>query len=732
MNTLKKILDKLFSTSAAGLYMALFAIAIGAATFVENDFGTSSAQKLIFRSRWMEVLMVLFAISILVNIFRFRLIQQKKWAIFAFHAAILLILLGAAVTRYTGFEGMVHIREGSISDSYLTGETYLVFEAEQGGKIYTFDEPVLFATLGNNAMKRSFLLGEREVSVEVLDFVPNPAEVMVEDENGAAVIQLVIAGANGREEYHLGQGSKNKVHGTLFNFSDEEEPQAFNIKYENGGLYLKGAQAFTVMQMATQQRDTFSPGQYYPLMLRSLYTIGQESFVFANFSPNARVELTSTSPKMSSTSMGGVKIRVSQGDEIAEDYIFGSKGVEGRPGLFVLGDMQMAISYGAKRAKLPFALKLRDFIMEKYPGTNSASSYASEVTLMDSRNHVNKDYRIYMNNILNYKGYRFFQSSFDKDELGTYLSINHDWWGTWISYLGYAILTLGMALTFFSSKSRFRQLSKSLEKMRQAERALGMLVLGALLFTANPAFGNTEAKPFAQVVDVGHAQKFGYLIVQDNRGRMKPMNTFASEILRKLSRKESLYGLTAEQIILGMAVNPSDWFQTPLIKMGKHENTKKLVPVEGDLATYDDFFDKNGQYLLKEAVSKAYDIPERDRGAFEKEIMKLDEKVNICNMVFSGSFMKVFPIPGDLNNHWESPTDVGGAHQNPQEQFYNRKFYTAYIPAVQNAFHDQDWSLANGMIDELEQYQQKYGAAVLPSANKVKAELLLNKLDVFS
>ncbi|HQU58814.1 MAG TPA: cytochrome c biogenesis protein CcsA, partial [Saprospiraceae bacterium] len=178
--------------------------------------------------------------------------------------------------------------------------------------------------------------------------------------------------------------------------------------------------------------------------------------------------------------------------------------------------------------------------------------------------------------------------------------------------------------------------------------------------------------------------------------------------------------------------NPSDWFQTPLIKMGKHENTKKLVPVEGDLATYDDFFDKNGQYLLKEAVSKAYDIPERDRGAFEKEIMKLDEKVNICNMVFSGSFMKVFPIPGDLNNHWESPTDVGGAHQNPQEQFYNRKFYTAYIPAVQNAFHDQDWSLANGMIDELEQYQQKYGAAVLPSANKVKAELLLNKLDVFS
>ena len=76
MKILKSILNKLFSTTAAGLYMVLFAVAIGAATFVENDFGTSSAQKLIFKSWWMELLLVLFGISILVNIFRFRLIQQ--------------------------------------------------------------------------------------------------------------------------------------------------------------------------------------------------------------------------------------------------------------------------------------------------------------------------------------------------------------------------------------------------------------------------------------------------------------------------------------------------------------------------------------------------------------------------------------------------------------------------------------------------------------------------------
>ena len=42
-----------------------------------------------------------------------------------------------------------------------------------------------------------------------------------------------------------------------------------------------------------------------------------------------------------------------------------------------------------------------------------------------------------MNHVLDYSGYRFFQSSYDLDnpmtpenEEGTRLSVNYDWWGT--------------------------------------------------------------------------------------------------------------------------------------------------------------------------------------------------------------------------------------------------------------------------------------------------------------
>ena len=729
---MKKILGKFFTTSAAGLYMILFAASIGAATFVENDFGTSSAQKVIFKSGWFELLLVLFGISILVNIFRFRLIRQKKWSILAFHAAVIIILIGAGVTRYFGSEGMVHIREGSASNSFLSRNTYLVFEAIQNGKKYDFDEPVLFATLGNNHLKKSYDIGGQEIEVEVLDFMPNPKEMMVDDDDGLPVVKVVIGGANGREEYFVKKGDRTNIHGTLFNFRDTEDPQGFNIKLEEGKLFFKAPTTFSQTQMATQQKATLAPDQYHPLLMRSLYLSGQQRFVFGLFSPHARVEMTSSSQKMTSRSTAGLKIRVRNGADEDENYVFGTEGMEGQARIFRLGNTTLAISYGSKRVILPFTLKLRDFIMERYPGTNSASSYASEVTLTDPRTNLERDQRIYMNHILDYDGYRFFQSSFDQDELGTYLSVNSDAWGTRISYLGYLILTLGMILTLFSKKSRFRKLAENLKNMRQAEKILATVFIGLLTTFLNPAFGNTPLVSHLNTVSIEHASKFGHLVMQDNRGRMKPMNTYASEILRKLSRKESLYGLTAEQIVLSMAARPEDWYDVPLIKMGKHEKTKELIPIKGKLASYSDFFDENGQYKLKDFVRKAYATSKKDRGVFDKEMMKLDEKVNICNMVFSGIFMKVFPVKGDENHLWESPVEEK-PHQNHSngEASFAKKFYAAYIPTLQTALHENDWNLANRLVDELEQYQQENGGEVMPSDNKINVELLLNKLNIF-
>lgn len=730
MNLIRKIFSSIFSTSAAGLYILLFAFSIGFATFVENDFGTSSAQKLIFKTGWFQLLLVLFAITLIVNIFRFRMVQQKKWSILTFHAAMVIILIGSGVTRYFGSEGMMNIREGDVSNTFLSAESYLQFQVIHQGKKYSFDEPVLFATLGGNDFNKSYLIGNEELKVEMIKFMPNPKETLVEDSKGVPIIKVVIGGMSGREEFLVKYLDKVDIHGTLFNFGNPEDPTAFNIKYENNNLSFMAGTAFAQMVMATQTRDTLQPGKYHPLKLRSLYSNGEQSFVLGDFKEKARAEINSSSKKMSSTSIGGLDLKIKLGKEQKNLSVFGSQGVEGKPTVTTFSNTELAISYGAKRIELPFGIKLRDFIMERYPGTNSASSYASEVTLIDKNNNVERNQRIYMNHILDYKGYRFFQSSYDQDELGTYLSVNHDFPGTWISYIGYILLTLGMLLTLFSKKTRFYQLGQNIKRIRGSDKIILIFICALMGFSYN---GNCQSSTKnVNVVNIDHANKFGKLLVQDYKGRLKPMNTFANEVLRKLSKKEELFGQTAEQIILGMASNPEEWYHASIVKIGKDKEIQKLLQTTSDLVSYSDFFDQNGEYKLKEAVRNANNAPPRDRGVFEKEIVKLDEKVNICSMVFSGRFLKVFPIPGDTTFTWSSPED---ALEHPNPSLTNTivgKFYPMYIPALQNAQQNNDWNLVNRMLDELNNYQQKYGGKILPSENTVKAELLLNQLNIFN
>ena len=111
--------------------------------------------------------------------------------------------------------------------------------------------------------------------------------------------------------------------------------------------------------------------------------------------------------------------------------------------------------YGAQFLETPFSIKLNDFQLEKYPGSESAQSYASEVTVIDEEEAF--DYRIYMNHILDHKGYKFFQASYDLtgEVEQTRLSVNHDFWGTLITYIGYSLLYFGMISILFAPGTRF-------------------------------------------------------------------------------------------------------------------------------------------------------------------------------------------------------------------------------------------------------------------------------------
>ena len=101
-------------------------------------------------------------------------------------------------------------------------------------------------------------------------------------------------------------------------------------------------------------------------------------------------------------------------------------------------------------------------IFVNFRGTHSfhLSERRFQIQVVDGDNTF--DYRIFMNNVLNYRGYRFFQSSYDSDEKGTILSVNQDKWGTIVTYFGYLSLLLSVLSLMISRFSRINLLTKKL------------------------------------------------------------------------------------------------------------------------------------------------------------------------------------------------------------------------------------------------------------------------------
>ena len=113
---MKKIVDFVFSYKLMAIILFLIVVSAGLATFIENDFGSHVAREKIYAARWFELLLLIFAFNLTGIIFRFKSWKKGKLTVFIFHIAFLVILLGAAITRYLGFEGTMHIREGETNN----------------------------------------------------------------------------------------------------------------------------------------------------------------------------------------------------------------------------------------------------------------------------------------------------------------------------------------------------------------------------------------------------------------------------------------------------------------------------------------------------------------------------------------------------------------------------------------------------------------------------------------
>ncbi len=734
---MRKLKNMLFSMELTGMLLLMFAISIGYATFVENDFGTVVARAKIYNARWFELLLLLLAVNMIGSIFKHKMYVKGKWTILLFHVAFLVILAGSAVTRFIGFEGMIHIREGSMSDQMTTDETYITLSAKSGDASYNTDKKVTPLAESVKDFSDNFNLNGKSVSVDVENYYANAGETIVEGEGGEPVLWLVMSSGNtGRQNVYFREGEIKDFGNYAFGFNADTATAEVLFNYQDDTLTFTAPDSVSYMNMASGTTVMLAPDSIHPLNMMSLYRFGGVSVVVKQFFKKGKTQLVSTEGEKGMTAADAFTARITVDGRSREVNVYGGKGILSSPTAAEVNGVSFEIGFGAKNRILPFALMLNDFQLERYPGSNSPSSYSSEVTLIDKSRKLEMPFRIYMNHVLNYRGYRFFQSSYDKDEKGTILSVNHDAVGTVITYIGYLLLAIGFFTTIFNKNSRFKTLTRLSKELRESRKSFSAVVIGIMTSLAMLAPGSGMAQNsqtnVPPVIDKSHAAEFGRLLVQGKDGRVEPLNTLASEVLRKIARKTSFKGMDPNQVYLSISAYPEIWENVPFIKISNPE-LKNFLGVTGNYATFNQLVDihSSAGYKIGDYVEKAYAKKASNQDMFDKEVMKVDERVNIFYMIYSGSFLDIFPVPGDENHKWVDASQADKYFQGDEALFVSG-ILGMYYDAVRDAVKTGDWSKAGENLAYIKSFQKKYGSAIMPSESVVNLEIFYNHFNIFN
>jgi cytochrome c-type biogenesis protein CcsB len=633
--------NTLFSSKIAMLFLILFIIIIGSATFIENSYDTATAQQLIYNAGWFELLMLVLVILYIIMMFRKGLLHKEKIPQLVFHFSFVVLFFGGGITRYFGFEANMHILENEAVNELYSAEPYLQIKANNGTIDYSSDSPLYFSQIENNDFHLEFdIIKGEKLEINYKNYI-----------------------FKAKDSFEL--------------YGTEEEKTDYQSR--NPGLDSPDA----LMATITYKGKTHEAILFY-----------DDTKYVQKFKP------------------------------------------------FYLEGLQLEITYGPKSIDLPFAIQLKDFILSKYPGTNIPSASESRVQLIDERISLSEEHLIAKNKVLDYDGYRFFQTSYDDDEKGTILSVNYDYYGTRITYLGYILMILGAILILFSKRSHFYQLDVKIKEVRGRRKSLYLSIVLVVGFQSFSFSQNSIQNP----INVEHADHFGHLLVQTYDGRFSSVHSLATDVVHKISGKEefNIEGkgtMVAMQLFLDILVDPEFWRVQKIILI-REKSLRNILGVSGKYASFNDFHENN-KYKLEALAQRAFHKKASDQSTLDREIIKVTERVNIFLMILKGTMLKLFPDQNSKNNEWISWIDersfkpLSGELLMLNEDLKLKDFsysniMRSYLISTINARESNDYAIPDKLMGYIRSIQRQLSPVeLIPSESKIELEVMYNKLKIF-
>lgn len=370
----------------------------------------------------------------------------------------------------------------------------------------------------------------------------------------------------------------------------------------------------------------------------------------------------------------------------------------------------------------PFVMNLKDFEIQTYPGTDAVMDYRCNIEV--THDGKTEQISVSMNNIGKADGYRFYQSAYDSDGMGTQLLVGHDPYGIAITYAGYVMLLVSLLWTMLSKHTRIRQL------YRLATRPVIMLAIFGLCNMANAQGlpdqeGKKDRANEVQITPVSEeiAHAFGRLAVLYN-GRICPINTVANEFVTKLCGKSRWNGYSADEIFVSWMIYYTEWEQQKLIRV-KSDEVQRMIGIDGKWASVRDFYTANNEYKLS---GKANDL--HLPAATRKAIRETDEKIQVVTMFYNNEMLRIFPLKsvqtdGGRMLTWHAPGSTELPLDTPTEEF---QFINHAMDYLVESTLVNDAEGARMMISKIRLYQREKAGDVLPSAAMIGVEVFYNTL----
>jgi hypothetical protein len=393
------------------LAMLVFLFSIGAATFIESMYGIQTAKIWIYNALWFELLLVFLGLNLIYNIYRYNMFQRGKIAMLTFHLSFIVIMIGAGVTRYASFEGLMLIREGQSSNFIYASDPHLWFKVNDGTMQYTYNEKKFMSEQANNDFDHEFEFPGHKtpITIEYVDFKKKQIDTLIiNDSIRTGVLEIVT---DGMKSNYLSPEGFVMVGEVALSFEKENAMPGIEVSEVNGQLMVQTKLPIKYLPMAEMQKARQSgadvPESMFtqiptdtlvPFLPTTLYVVEGQQFVFKRQIVHAKMLKMSSGKK--NVGIDILTLKVSDNNSSKIIALEGGMGAIPSTEMFELNGLTYEMEYGSTRIDLPFSIACRDFQLDKYPGSEVASSFASEVTILDKKNNYERNQRIFMNNVM--------------------------------------------------------------------------------------------------------------------------------------------------------------------------------------------------------------------------------------------------------------------------------------------------------------------------------------------